>query len=84
MIADSPLDLPFIRGLVDAGNDELMEEVGPILATIHSMRPEHPDHGPLVRQARALLQQEWAAGDAELVLEALWAGYEYAKTKEAL
>ncbi len=70
-------DLPFIRHLVEAGNDELMDELGPILTTIHSLDSTHPDLGPLIQQARAMLSPEFSIQDAELVLRALWAATDY-------
>lgn len=75
--AGRPDDAPFIRDLVEAGNDELMDELGPVLVTIHDLPSTHPDRGALVRQARARLWCEFGK-DTELVLSAVTAGVEYA------
>lgn len=75
--AGRPDDVPFIRELVEAGNDELMDELGPVLVTIHDLPITHPDRARLVGQARAVLWREFGK-DTELVLSAVTAGVEYA------
>ena len=75
--AGRPDDVPFIRELVEAGNDELMDELGPVLVTIRDLPITHPDRERLVGQARAVLWREFGK-DTELVLSAVTAGVEYA------
>lgn len=70
-------DKPFIDSLVEAGNDELMEELGPILVTIHEMPRTHSDRERLVRQARAMVWREFGDDTTWLVLAAVMAGVEY-------
>lgn len=69
-------DVPWIRELVEAGNVELMSDLGPILVTVARMNETHPDRVPLIREARAMLWPEFGHG-TERVLSAIMAGVEY-------
>lgn len=76
------VDTAGIPEVVEAGNSELMLELGPILATIHAMPSTHRDRPVLIRTARSILHDEFGA-DGDLVLSAVNAGLEYVLTELA-
>ncbi len=76
------VDTSGIAEVVEAGNSELMLELGPILATIHAMPSTHRDRPVLIRSARSILQDEFG-DDGDLVLSAIFAGLEYVLTELA-